>query len=165
MTNIDPEQQEEQKLQQLSSDFITALGLKENGKFDKAEKGLRSIIRQEPRLAEPHMELARLLLDTDRLNEAEGHSREALEQLTKGGQWTEEIPENVLRALAHALLAEILRRRADEDDVIFGDPEVFKNITLESQEEFKKASELDESDAYSSYYAFFMGNPDDKMPE
>jgi tetratricopeptide (TPR) repeat protein len=160
MTEKNPEQLEAKELQTLGAEFMTALRLKEGGKIDKAEALFKTIIRQEPRLAEPHMELARLYLDTDRLGEAESEAREALEQLTKGGQWTDEIPENVLSALAHGLLAEILRRRADEDDVIFGDPEVFQALVTESQNLFKQASALDASDDYASYYAFYLGKPD-----
>ena len=54
--------------------------------------------------------------------------------LQAGGQWTDEIPENVMKAVAHGLLAEILRRRADEDDVIFGDPATcFMPLVTESR--------------------------------
>ena len=164
MSNQDPEQQEQHQLGALGDDFMSALRLKEQGEIDKAESLFKSIIRREPRLAEPHMELARLYLDTDRLSQAESEAREALEQLDKGGQWTDEIPENVLAALAHALLAEILRRRADEDDIIFGDPDVFKALVAESQALFKQASDLDASDDYASYYAFYMGRPENKTP-
>ncbi len=144
-------------LDELAKRFMTALALKDQGDVDKAEKELRAIQRIEPRLPEPHMELARLLLDTDRLEDAEEHAREALRLLETGGQWTDEIPENVVSALAHALLAEILRRHADEDDVIFGDPSEFQRIVSEAQTHFTKAAELDPSDEYASYYAFFMG--------
>lgn len=165
MSKTDPEQLEGEQLEALGNDFMSALRLKEKGEIDKAEKLFKTIIRQEPRLAEPHMELARLYLDTDRLSQAESEAREALEQLEKGGPWTDEIPENVLSALCHALIAEILRRRADEDDIIFGDPEVFQALLVESQAMFKRASELDASDDYANYYAFYMGRPEDKVPD
>ena len=63
----------------------------------------------------------------------------------------------VVMALCCALLAEVLRRRADEDNVIFGDPAEFKRIVEESQVFFQRASALDPSDEYSSYHAFFLG--------
>ena len=141
----------------LGARFMAALALKNTGKLDDAEDELRAILRIEPRLAEPRMELTRLLLDTDRVSAAEPHAREALEQLQIGGPWTEEIGPNVVMGLAHGILAEVLRRRADEDDVIFGDPATFKALVKESQDHFVKASELDPSDEYSSYHAFFMG--------
>ena len=58
---------------------------------------------------------------------------------------------------ARATLAEILRRRADEDDVIFGEPEAFRALLAESKVHFEQAATLDPSDAYSSYHAFFLG--------
>src|SRR5690606_14016770 len=127
------------------------------GDLDGAEDELRAILKVEPRLAEPHLELARVLLDTDRLSEAEAHAREGLQHLESGGQWTDEVPENVLLALGHALLAEVLRRRADEDDVIFGDPDEFRGLVEESRVHFARAAELDPSDEYASYHAFFLG--------
>lgn len=143
----------------LAARFLQAIQDKDRGDLDRAEEQLRDILRVEPRLAEPHMELSRILLDTDRLPEAEPHAREALTQLERGGQWTEDVPESVLRGLAHALLAEILRRRADEDDVLFGDPEAFHALVREAQEHFQRAAALDPDDSYSSYHAFFLGDP------
>jgi tetratricopeptide (TPR) repeat protein len=154
---------EDQRLNALGSMFMAALKAKDSGKLDKAEETLISILRQEPRLPEPRMELARILLDSDRLVEAEDHVRTALDHLRAGGQWIDEVPEHVLLALAHALLAEILRRRIDQDDVIFGDPDEFKRLVAESRTNFSKAHELDPSDEYASYYAFFMGPEDHKV--
>jgi tetratricopeptide (TPR) repeat protein len=146
-----------EELAALGQRFLAALQAKDVGNIDDAEDELREILRAEPRLAEPRMELARILLDTNRLEDAEVHAREALERLLAGGQWTDDLPEDVVRALCHALLAEILRRRADEDGVIFGDPEAFRRLVKESQEHFQLAAALDPSDEYSSYYAAFMG--------
>ena len=151
---IDPEAT---ALEALGSRFLHALQWKDAGNVDKAEEALRALCADEPRLAEPRMELARLLLDTDRLDDALDQAREALDQLGRTGVWTEEIPENVVKGVCHALLAEILRRQADEDDVIFGDPDRWRAILAESREHFEKAAALDPSDEYASYHAFFMG--------
>lgn len=148
---------EARRLEAVAERFLEALKQKDAGRIDRAEDALREILRLEPRLPEPRMELARILLDTDRLPEAEEHARLALEHLESGGQWTADIPENVVLALCHALLAEILRRRADEDDVIFGDPGAFRALVEESRTHFEKASELDPADEYASYHAFFLG--------
>ncbi len=147
---------DERKLDELGQRFMTALARKEKGDVDRAEDDLRAILRVEPRLGEPHLELARLLLDTDRIEEAEDHARTALEILLGGGQWTDEVPENELQALAHATLAEVLRRLADEDEVIFGDREHFDRLVKEAREHFSKAAELDPRDEYSSYHAFYL---------
>ncbi len=145
------------ELDALGRQFGQALQAKRDGNLDVAEDELRAILKVEPRLPEPRMELARILLDTDRLEEAEEHAREAKTFLEDGGQWTDELPENVVLALCYGLIAEILRRHADEDDVIFGDPAAFQAIVEESRQLFAKASELDPSDEYASYHAFFLG--------
>lgn len=155
------EETEAARLAGLEQTFLTALALKDGGDFDKAEEQLREIIRLEPRLAEPHLELARILLETERLEEAEAHVRQGLEILSgEDGQWTDDLPENVVLALAHALLAEILRRRADSDEVLFGDPQVFHGLVAEAKSHFEQAAELDPQDDYSSYYGFFLGIED-----
>jgi len=160
MDDTDPtDPQEDGSLQALGPRFLAALRSKEQGDLDTAEDELRAILRIEPRLPEPHMELARILLDTDRLDEAEVHAREALQHLETGGQWTDDLPEEAVLALSHALLAEILRRRADEDDLIFGDPDTFEALVKESHTHFEEAARLDPSDEYSSYYAVFLGPP------
>lgn len=148
---------DEAQLETLAAQFLEALSLKEAGDLDGSEDLLRGILKVEPRLPEPHLELARILLDTDRLSDAEAHAREGLNHLEASGPWTEELPDNVVEALANALLAEVLRRRADEDDVIFGDPDQFHALVQESRERFEKAAALDPSDEYSSYHAFFLG--------
>lgn len=155
---IEADDNEARALERLGERFMAALARKEKGDLDAAEDELRAILRTEPRLAEPRLELARILLDTDRLSEAEDHAREALDALLAGGQWIDDLPESVLLAMAHALLAEVLRRRADEDDIIFGDPEVFRAMVDEAKRLFARAAELDpDGDEYSSYYAFFLG--------
>ncbi|MCB9669314.1 MAG: tetratricopeptide repeat protein [Alphaproteobacteria bacterium] len=150
---------EPELLDALGERYLLAVERVSTGDLDRAEDLLRDILRQEPRLAEPNLTLGRLLLDTQRLEPAEEHTRTALAILQDEGQWTEEVPEDVVLSIAHAQLAEILRLRADEDDVIFGDPETFHAIVRESKEHFQKAADLDPSDATSSYYAFFMGPP------
>lgn len=146
-------------LEELGKRYLQAVERASAGDVDGAEDALREIVRQEPRLPEPHLTLGRVLLDTSRLVEAEEHARTALELLEKDGPWTDEVPENVVMSIAHAQLAEILRLRADEDDVIFGDPDAFHALIAESKRHFEQASALDPSDATSSYYAFFMGPP------
>ena len=155
----DVDERESAALKELEDRFIQAVTQKDQGKLDDAEEAFREILRVEPRLPEPRLELARLLLDTDRLDEAEEHAREALQHLEAGGQWIDDLSEETVLALSHALLAEVLRRRADEDSVIFGDPETYKRLVAESRKHFETAAALDPSDEYSSYHAFFLGKP------
>lgn len=149
----DPEQL---LLDALGQRFLAALALRERD-VDRAEDELRAIVRTEPRLGEPRLELARILLDTDRLDDAEDQAREALAVFQGGGQWIDDLPEATVLAIAHATLAEVLRRKADEDDVIFGDPEVFRRMVAEAKDHFARAAELDPAEEHSSYYAFFLG--------
>lgn len=146
-------------LEALSARFLQALTAKDAGRFDRAEDLLRDIVRAEPRLAEPHMELARLLLDADRLDDAEAHAREALAHMEAGGPWTEDLPPQIVHGLAHGLLAEVLRRKADEDDVLFGDPDQFRALLAEARTHFEAAAALDPDDSYASFHAFFLGQP------
>lgn len=157
MTDTPPDRLEAGVLEELAPRFLAALRSKEAGQLDHAEDELRAILKIEPRLAEAQLELGRICLDTDRLDEAETRSREGLRLLKSGGQWTDDLPEEVVQSVAHALLAEVLRRKADEDDVIFGDPDAYRALLRDSQAHFAKASELDPSDETSSYHAFFMG--------
>jgi tetratricopeptide (TPR) repeat protein len=160
----DPVEEDEAHLEGLPERFMAALTLKDRGRIDEAHDELLAILAIEPRLPEPRMELARILLDTDRLGDAEPHAREALRLLEAGGQWTEELPENVVMGLAHALLAEILRRIADDDDVIFGDAARFKSLVAESHKHFELAASSDPSDEYASYHAFFLGVDGHRKP-
>lgn len=151
---IDPE---EVLLDELGQRFLRALADKDAGKIDRAEEELRAILMVEPRLGEPRMELARIFLDSDRLSDAEDHAREAVETLEGHGTWTDELPKNVVLGLAHGLLAEVLRRRADEDDVIFGDATEFHALVAEAKKHFERAAELDPADEYASWHAYFLG--------
>lgn len=150
-----------ERLDDLAKRFTAALADLDAGRIDRAEEELRAVLRAEPRLPEPRMELARVLLETERLAEAEEHARLALEHLERGGRWTDVLPPGVVEAIAHALLAEVLRRRLEDDDVIFGDPGLFKQLLAESQRLFATAHKLDPTDETSSYYAYFLGTQGD----
>ncbi len=159
---------EDEALEELARRFLTALAAKDSGRVDEAEQALRGVLSVEPRLPEPRLELARILLDTDRLDGAEEEAREALEQLELTGPWSEDLEPDVIAALGKALLAECLRRKAEEDDVVFGDPVRFKAIVEEARALFAEAARLDPSDEYSSYHAFFLGtgtNPEEPEVE
>lgn len=152
-----PTDAEAEALRALEGQFLEALARKDAGDIDRAEELLNGILQEEPRLPEPRMELARILLDTERIETAEEHARMAVDQLEAGGQWTDMLPENVVKSVAHALLAEILRRRLEDDAVIFGDPAAFKGLLSEAKVHFELARDLDPTDETSSFYAYFLG--------
>jgi tetratricopeptide (TPR) repeat protein len=150
--------QELAQLHALGEQFMAAIEARNAGKLEAAEATLRGIIRIEPRLPEPHMELGRLLLELGQIEDAESHAREAIEQLERGGQWTDELPETVVLSIACSLLGEVLRRRADSDEMVFGEPDLFLKLIEEAQSWFAKAATSDPGDTYSSHQAFFL-NP------
>ncbi len=143
----------ESHLKEQGERLYLALRLRERGEVDKAAEVLRGILKVEPRLAEPRLELSRILLDTGQLEEALGQAEEATRILESGGQWTDDIPEKVVRSMAFGLLGEILRRQADADEVVFGDPEAWSALLAASEAAFARARELDPENVHASYWA------------
>ncbi|MCB9746413.1 MAG: hypothetical protein H6740_27800 [Alphaproteobacteria bacterium] len=156
-----PMEAPEEHLAGLGVKFMAALEAHRRADVDTAKELLEQVLKAEPRLAEPRLELGRLHLDAGRLPEAELETREALRILLAGGQWIEDLSEEVMQSTAHGQLAEILRQKADTDEVIFGDPEVFKQLLAEAKQHFDKASQLDPSNDHAEYHAFFIGLDED----
>ena len=138
----------------LQTRFSQALQARQRGDVDGAAELLRGILKVEPRLAEPRMELANILMGADQLEEAEEHLREAIRVLETGGQWTEDLSEEVVLSLAYGTLGEVLRRKADSDDIVFGDPGVFEGLIREAKSAFLKAAALDPDNAHAGYWSF-----------
>ena len=133
----------EDHLAPLGARLADAIKAYERKDVDAAGEILRGILRVEPRLAEPRLQLAALLLETSQLEEAEAEAREALALLESGAQWTDDLTEDELLSLAADTLGEVLRQRADTDDVVFGDPEVWRALIDESTALFSRAYKLD----------------------
>jgi tetratricopeptide (TPR) repeat protein len=150
---------DERHLAELGPRFVEAMRLRERGRLDEATEALQGILRAEPRLAEPRMELARVWLETGRLEDAEAEAREALRVLEAGGQWTDELAEHVVLALAWALLGEILRERASTDEVVFGPEDDFRELIEQSRAAFSRAHALDPTDTHAGLGA---REPDDE---
>jgi tetratricopeptide (TPR) repeat protein len=85
---------DESHLEALQAQFMVGLECTQAGHLDRAAELFRNILKKEPRLAEPRMELARLLLDTGQVDEASEQLAEAISVFEKGGQWIDGIPEN-----------------------------------------------------------------------
>ena len=149
-----PLESPEAHLDGLGERFLLALAAREKGDVDEAAEALRAILRIEPRLPEPQMELARLLLEAGQLDEAEERAREAIQLLESGGQWTDDVPEPVVQSLAWDLLGEILRTQADQDEVVFGDPDAWKALIGEARDAFKRAAALDPDNEHAVHAAF-----------
>jgi len=48
----------------------------------------------------------------------------------------------------------VLRRKADSDAVVFGDPGSFEGLIREAQSAFKKAAALDPDNIHAGYWSF-----------
>ena len=131
-----------ENLEHLEKLFMNAMEYRQNGNVDKAEKILLQILKEEPRLAEPHLELAHIYFNTGKQQEALNHIKDCIEYLEKGGQWIE-IEENILLSMAYTIQGEIYQSMADRDEVIFGDQEAWKDLITASKKSFTKAKELD----------------------
>jgi tetratricopeptide (TPR) repeat protein len=162
-TQHNPLDTAEPHLQELASKFLTALEAHRRNDVDRSKELLDEILKVEPRLAEPRLQLGRIHLDTGRLQDAEIETREALRLVLAGGRWVEDLTDEVLTSTAHGQLAEILRQRADSDEVLFGDPKVFHAMVAEARDHFAKAQALDPENEHASYYAHYLG-PDVTLP-
>ena len=158
-----------QKIQHLESFFLSAIEMRQNGMVEQAEKTFLAILKEEPRLAEPHLELAHIYLNAVKLEEAKTHIDEAINNLESGGQWLD-MPENELLSMAYAIKGEIFRAYADQDDVIFGNVTLWKDLTQEAKKAFQKAAELDpqKQDQYVQTWGFephWMNNLEKEVNE
>ncbi len=144
----------ESHLEGLGQRFLLAMAARDKDDLDAAAELLRSILRAEPRLGEPHMELGRILLETGQLEEAEEHAREAVRIFEAGGQWTDDLPEAVVSSMAWDLLGEVLRSKADSDEVVFGAPETFAGLMAEAKAAFLQAARLDPTNEHAITWAF-----------
>ncbi len=147
-------------LQRLGVIFMEAMVMLQAGGVARGMELLQLIVRREPRLPEPHLELARIHYDAGRLDEAEVEAREGMAHLQRGGQWVDEISEDELQSLAHGLLGEILRARLDTDAVVFGGESLYRALLDDSRFHFKEATRLDPRNDHAGHHAFFLGLDD-----
>ncbi len=152
---------DEEHLAPLANRFLSALERRRVGQIDRAADDLRAILKVEPRLAEPHLELASIHLSLEQPERGVEHAREGVRLLESGSRWNEDLPENVVLSLAHNLLGEALRQVADQDSIVFGDPERWKSLMDEARAAFRKAANLDPSNQHASWSAFGFGPEDD----
>lgn len=159
--NLEDDGSAEPHLAGLDSQFIAAMDARNSGRTDQAVELFTKILVREPRLAEPRIELGAMRLEMGQIDEAEEQAREAVRILENGGQWTEDVPENVLHAMAWALLGSVLKERAASDEVVFGDPAHFRDLLEQSRVAFAKAAELDPEDSASKINADELASKDD----
>lgn len=162
--NLEDDASAEPHLAGLDTQFIAAMDARTAGRTDQAVDLFTKILVREPRLAEPRIELGAMRLEMGQIDEAEEQAREAVRILENGGQWTEDVPENVLHAMAWALLGSVLKERAASDEVVFGDPAVFRDLLEQSRVAFAKAAELDPDDTASKINADELGEKNEDAP-
>jgi tetratricopeptide (TPR) repeat protein len=143
----------EAHLEGLDAQFMDGLKRMASKDIDGAAECFRRVLQREPRLAEPRIELARILMLTGQVREAEAEAREAIKILEAGGQWIDILEEHQVSSVAYGLLAEILRVLAESDEVVFGDPEAWRNIVDEAHAAFRRARTLDPENAHADYWA------------
>jgi tetratricopeptide (TPR) repeat protein len=152
----DDKQVNDQHTNALQKPFLKALKLRRSGDLNKAADLLQEVLAGDPRLPEPHLELAHIHLEAERFDEAEEQAREGLKWLLQGGQWVKNLEPNVVQSHAHDLLGQILQDRAATDEVVFGDEELFKELIKEARHHFVRARELDPKNDHANFNAFFM---------
>lgn len=142
----------------LQAPFMKALKRRRAGKIEEAMDLLNEVLKTEPRLPEPHLELAHIHLEAERLSLAEDSAREGLKWLERGGQWVEDLPANVVLSHAHDLLGQVLQEKAALDEYVFGDEDLFKELVQEAKAHFVRARELDPKNEHANFNAFFMNS-------
>jgi|TARA_B110000495_G_C22823128_1_gene480431 tetratricopeptide (TPR) repeat protein len=153
MTDEPTHDEAEAHLDGLGEQFLTGIECIQKGDMDAAAEHFQRILRVEPRLAEPRIELARILLETKQPKEAEAEVREAIRILEAKGVWLDTLPENQVSSIAFGLLGEALRTLAESDGVVFGPPDAWRAIVEEAHAAFKKARELDPDNSHANYWA------------
>ena len=148
---------EQKEMKALQKRFMQAIAAKRKGDLDSASEILRAILKVEPRLAEPHMELAHILIGVEQYDDAQIHAEEAVRVLEMKGQWVDDLPENVMLSLAYNILGECYRKIADQDDIVFGDSEKWKALVQKSRSAYKKAAALDPENPHADYWGGFDG--------
>jgi tetratricopeptide (TPR) repeat protein len=147
----------EAALKALEGRFLEACALVRDGRAEEALAAFAAVLRVEPRLAEPRMERARLLLEDGDLEEAEAEVREAIRILEAGGAWLEDPPEEVVLGMAHTLLGEVILRRADTDEFVHGPPARLAALHREAADVFRQAAALDPGNDHARFHAFHLG--------
>jgi tetratricopeptide (TPR) repeat protein len=142
---------EKEDLSELENMFMNAMKLRQNGEVDSSEKLLHTIIVKEPRLPEPHIELAHIYTIAEKYDEAITHINDAITYLENGGQWLEFEDINLI-AMAYLIKGEIYKSLADQDHIVFGDPNIFEEYIKLSKDAYKKSYELDPSNEDAIYW-------------
>ena len=146
-TDPNPLEDTEGHLEDLERAFFKAMQLRESGDEAGCAEALREILKAEPRLAEPRLELAHILLMENRFEEAEEHARLAATSLRAGGQWTKDVDPSALLSFALNMHGETIARHLEEGDLFLTDREQFEARWNSAAALFGEAAALDPNNA------------------
>ena len=136
------DQFEEPDLSEVEWIFNDAVKLMRDGDTAGAKDQFKQVLRADPRLPEPYLELAIISREEQDLDLAIDETRMGLELLEKGGQWVDTLPNHVVLAHARNLLAELLVEAAQQGDIPI-QPDVFEPMWNEAVALFESAQETD----------------------
>ena len=143
----------EEHLHKLAESFAEAMVHRSKGENQQATEILFDIISEEPRLAEPRIELAQLSVANGDLDDAEIHILEAISILEKGGQWLENISENAMLSNAFDTLGVVYQTKSESDEVLFGPPDEWRGMLKQAAAAFLRASNIDPTNTDARFRA------------
>lgn len=136
--------------------FMDAVNANNEGDQQTATTLFKEILKVEPRMAEPRLELAVIYLRQNMLETAESYAREAVSYLERGWRWLDNLTDEQILGHAYNTLGEILKARSTTDEILSQGTETIKQYWEEAGDLFEKAAELDSenADIMSNYYGF-----------
>ncbi len=145
MAELDPSllDASESHLADLEKHFTKGLQLRAAEDDSAAREVFEKILKQEPRLAEPRLELAHIHLLSERFDDAHEHARLAVSTLRAGGQWTRDVEPTALLSFALNLLGETVARALEEGDLFLTDRPEFTRRWNRAAGHFAEAAEVD----------------------
>ena len=146
---------EEQVLKQLEFKFLEAIKADQENNLDKAQQLYLGILKVEPRLVEPNLELANIAIRRSQYEEAQTFAEEAVRLCGLQGHWLENFTDNQLLCMAYSLLGESLRMQAQNDDIVFHQPERFTELIKQAKDAYQKAVEADPSNEFAQHWGGF----------
>ena len=153
---VDPTVAPEHHLVPLGTRLETAFTLRGDGKNDEAEEILRDVLRTDPRLAEPRLELAHIAAARQDWEEAIEQARAAVAILRGGGQWTADLQPAQMLSFGINLLAEVIYRELQDGDLIFRDPAAFAARWNEAAALFEEAVRTDPRNEDARHWAIHV---------
>jgi tetratricopeptide (TPR) repeat protein len=144
--------EEEKLLKQLEYKFLEAIQACQNDDLDKAERINKAILEIEPRLVEPNIELATIAIRREQFEIAQVYAEEGVRLCGLHGHWMDNFTDHELLSLSYCTLGESLRFQAQNDKVIFEEPERFATLMKEARTAYKKAAEVDPDNEFAVYW-------------